>query len=180
MLPYQMLPLLIFITFINCQRKPEGYYWKDYAGLIPDDAYQAGLDHNGRPIFIGQTIHADYLVTVKLYHTGGKGYYPFGNREHAIERQIKVLCTMQPERFIWVQTTSDSVAYISDGRLVIGGSDRNNPTYIGRMFYKLETTVGKIIADDRKWGLYIVHDGDEMSFQTFEVLVYNYYTRQPL
>lgn len=110
MLPF-VLHLLTFITFINCKAPSGktisllkiklilctrfciillGYYWKDYAGVIPGDAYPAGVDQNGKPIFIGQTIHTNHLVTVKLYSTGGKGYYPFNNQEHEALRHIKV------------------------------------------------------------------------------------------
>lgn len=88
-----------------------------------------------------------------------------------------MLCTKQPGKFRWVPTTSDAVTFLTEGKLVVGGGDARHPTYIGRMFYQLETTVGKIVP---KLGIFITHDGVEVRFHSFEVLIYYPYATRDL
>ena len=42
-----------------------GYYWRDYTGEIPEDAFPGGLDINQKPTYIGQA----YLKGVGLIPT---------------------------------------------------------------------------------------------------------------
>lgn len=44
------------------------YYWRDYTGIIPSDAFPAGLDINNSPTYVGQGFVKDTgMLTGTIY-----------------------------------------------------------------------------------------------------------------
>lgn len=66
-----------------------GYYWRDFAGDIPKDAYPGGKDIKGNPIYIGQ-IYDRFLIPAKIYEGEKNAYYEYGGSEHKATINIKV------------------------------------------------------------------------------------------
>ncbi|KAF2886203.1 hypothetical protein ILUMI_19971, partial [Ignelater luminosus] len=58
---------LCFIFTINANII-EDYCWRDYEGIIPPDAYKAGIDRYRKPIYIGQVLFENKLIPGKIHH----------------------------------------------------------------------------------------------------------------
>lgn len=56
---------------------------------MPDDAFEGGLDRNGKPIYIGQ-VYANFLIPAQIYSTGNKAYYEYAGMEYGVTENIKV------------------------------------------------------------------------------------------
>ncbi|XP_030750293.1 uncharacterized protein LOC115878071 isoform X2 [Sitophilus oryzae] len=51
---YVNLILLVLCFLVGFTISLNEYYWRDYSGTVPHDAYIAGKDTNGQNIYIGQ------------------------------------------------------------------------------------------------------------------------------
>jgi len=168
-----LVTVFLFYPNIECCNNIEDYYWRDYSGIIPSDALPGGLDRSGRPMYIGQILHRNMLLTAKLYLNDNKGYYGATQKEFTGANNIKVLCTQHPDRFEWIETTADDIPKLADRHLIIGGHEPGYTMYIGRAYYKLETAVGKVsTGNPENHGLYVTHEGTESKLKSFEILAY--------
>ncbi|KAB0792200.1 hypothetical protein PPYR_14159 [Photinus pyralis] len=159
----------VFSTFL-AQGSATGYYWRDYDGFIPPDAFVAARDDYGNPIYIGQVLHSDKLIPAKILHNDRAAYYELDNKEYEKKENVKIFCTKDPAQFEWIPTSSQELNTITGKFLVKGGYQPNSSTYIGRTTSVGETVLGKVIADTSKDALHVTQKGKSHSFTTFEVL----------
>ncbi|KAF5302555.1 hypothetical protein FQR65_LT00927 [Abscondita terminalis] len=176
---------LVFIILFVCIIKKtigkidDGYYWRDYDGVIPRDALAGGLDENGEPIYIGQVLYYDKLLPAKIYPYDKNAYYTWGT-EYSTRENVKILCTPYPEKLRWVDTKKDELHLLINTHLVKGGFEPVYDIYIGRGFHKMQTLVGRIRAGNAPHlniGLYVSVPSKEVIVPSFQVLTYdpNYY-----
>ncbi|KAK4874547.1 hypothetical protein RN001_013907 [Aquatica leii] len=172
-----LIVLLIAFFAIKCdsQRIQQSYYWADFEGLIPEDAIAGGQDENGEAIFIGQVLYGDKLLPAKIYSYDTNAYFAWGVEQIAKEN-IKILCSLYPERFKWLDTTKDTVHLLINAHLVKGGWDSPYDVYIGRAFHKMQTLVGKIRVGSipsYNEGLYVTVPGKVILVPSFQILAYD-------
>ncbi|KAF5302556.1 hypothetical protein FQR65_LT00928 [Abscondita terminalis] len=132
----------------------EEYYWQDFEGEIPTDAFPGGKDVNGKPIYVGQVFFASKLLPAKIYEHDKKAYFAWGYE----------LSQQQMLKYCAPKIRKDS-----------SGWEPSYDLYIGRAFYKQETLVGRIRVfgtPASNLGLYISADGKEVILDSFEVLTY--------
>ncbi|KAF2895657.1 hypothetical protein ILUMI_10516 [Ignelater luminosus] len=168
--------ILISIHLINGMKTHvEGYYWRDFEGIIPEDALPGGLDRNGRPIYIGQVLFESKLIPGKLYEHDPNVYYEWGMKELAATKNVRILCSQYPEKFEWLPTKHDEVVRLTNKLLLKGGYEPDYSTYIGRVYSTGETSVGKVICRETEClGLYTTKDGKGTEHRAaFEVLSFN-------
>ncbi|KAB0794039.1 hypothetical protein PPYR_13659 [Photinus pyralis] len=175
-----MSALLLCLAFIqaflltNCS---DGYYWRDFAGVVPLDAFVAGQDQNDRPIYVGQALYGATLLPSKIYTDDSKAYYTWGG-ELSTKDNIKILCTQHPERMVWIDSTKDGIHQLIGKDLVKGGYEASYDLYIGRAFHKWQTLVGRVRAGptvSAYHGLYISVPEKEVYMDSFQILTYDYW-----
>ncbi|KAB0792197.1 hypothetical protein PPYR_14156 [Photinus pyralis] len=163
-----------------------GYYWRDFDGSIPPDAYAGGIDINSRPIYIAQ-VYDRFLIPAKLYYNDNTAYYEYGGKEYGVKQNIKVmaldwpcitvtlqiLCTEHPELFEWISTSNEAINSITGKYLVKGGYEPGCTTYIGRIRKDGEVLVGKALADNLPVhaGLYVTKNQATHHSTKFERLM---------
>lgn len=168
---------LFFLCFFSKEtstKDVKGFYWRDFDGQVPDDAFEGGLDRNGKPIYIGQ-VYANFLIPAQIYSTGNKAYYEYAGMEYGVTENIKILCTQRPEQFEWISTDTSKINSITDKHLIIGGYEPGCTTYIGRIRQEGEILVGKALADNLAMyqGLHVTQKGKTAKHTAFEVLAFN-------
>ncbi|KAB0801123.1 hypothetical protein PPYR_05477 [Photinus pyralis] len=165
--------LLCVSTFVAQGASP-GYYWRDFDGSIPPDAYAGGIDINSRPIYIAQ-VYDRFLIPAKLYYNDNTAYYEYGGKEYGVKQNIKILCTEHPELFEWISTSNEAINSITGKYLVKGGYEPGCTTYIGRIRKDGEVLVGKALADNLPVhaGLYVTKNQATHHSTKFEVLSFN-------
>ncbi|KAF5299431.1 hypothetical protein FQA39_LY11577 [Lamprigera yunnana] len=167
--------ILILAFFVLESQADVGYYWRDYSGIIPMDAFPAGQNENGENIYIGQVLYFDKLLPAKIYRGDRKAYYTWGI-EYSTAENVKVLCSHHPEGLKWVAAKKDGLHQLINTFLVKGGSEPVYDVYIGRAFHKMQTLPGRIRAGNLAHlniGLYVSVPGKEVILPSFEVLTYD-------
>ncbi|KAF2880239.1 hypothetical protein ILUMI_25933 [Ignelater luminosus] len=82
--------ILLYCGFPRCSCIfEEDYCWRDYDGVIPSDAFKAGLDKNQRPIYIGQVLYQNKLVPGSIYENKNEIHFEFG-KAYTETKNIKV------------------------------------------------------------------------------------------
>lgn len=154
----------------------DAFYWRDYTGVIPEDALPAGIDVNGHSVYIGQvSARPRQTEPAKIYINDRNAYYEFNNRERSMKENIKIFCTPHPERFEWITVSYDSIGLLINKQLVIGGYQQQYDTYIGRVREGSEISVGKALRhqNPRRSGLFVTKNGRGARHTSFEILSYN-------
>ncbi|XP_063922988.1 uncharacterized protein LOC135137293 [Zophobas morio] len=162
---------------------PPGYYWRDYTGEIPEDAFPAGLDANTKPTYIGQAYLAGVgLIVTNVYPgqtTMNLPYY----QVHPSDVGMKILCSSNPNSLFWENVTNRELPSTTAGKEVIIGGYQTNVyrmiLNIGRVLFQGELIVGKVTGNhptENKAGqgiLYFVAGGQENSVNSYQVLLYD-------
>ncbi|KAF5299433.1 hypothetical protein FQA39_LY11579 [Lamprigera yunnana] len=171
--------LTLIFTFFVLESRAEvvelGYYWRDYNGIIPRDAFPAGQDENGESIYIGQVLYYDKLLPAKIYRGDRKAYYTWGI-EYSTAENVQILCSRHSENLKWVAAEKNGLHQLINTFLVKGGSEPVYDIYIGRAFHKMQTLPGRIRAGNvahLNLGLYVSVPGKEVILPSFEVLTYD-------
>ncbi|XP_018562464.1 uncharacterized protein LOC108904403 [Anoplophora glabripennis] len=123
----------------------QGYYWRDYTGMIPEDAVEGGHDKNNIPTYIGQVyVHNFGISTVTIYP--GKTCVTLSVENFDVWNYIKILCSPFKENFKWVSADAKRLHVQMTGKhLVPGGVEWNGlVTNIGRILYQGELLVAKV------------------------------------
>lgn len=68
------------------------YYWRDYRGVLPKDAFRAGIDELGRPIYFGQVLFEEKLIPGKIYENDPNVYFDWIVFERKQTINAKVIC----------------------------------------------------------------------------------------
>lgn len=152
----------------------EDYSWREYAGTVPSDALEGGLDKNGKPIYIGQVLYENKLIPGKIYKGDNKIYFEWAAKAYSTNQNVKILCSQQPQKFKWLHTKRNETGLLINMLLVNGGYEPNYSTYIGRALSDGETSVGKVICNiDECLGLYTTNNEATQEHKVFQILSYN-------
>ncbi|RZB38911.1 DUF3421 domain containing protein [Asbolus verrucosus] len=165
---------IALLTF-TMQSQSCDYYWRDYNGMIPDDAFPGGKDKDGNDIYIGQIYVHCYGLCIGPIFPGRREveFYCWGTNR--VTNVIKILCTQRPDDLKWL-TTNYSTFHLHtiNKNLVIGGYDGKaeqvHNYYIGRIGYDGMVQIGT--ADSltaQTVYFYFLHNNKEFyRIQTYE------------
>ncbi|XP_031354186.1 uncharacterized protein LOC116178742 [Photinus pyralis] len=158
----------------------EDYFWRDYSGIVPKDAYAAGTDANGQPTYVAQ-ISIPYVrdprrstvdVIPAVLRAGEVEVYAPYNFDvtyvSAINSSLKVLCVYSSSYYKWHSLTTPLPSY---HRYVVVGYESSRPLYLGRAVMDNQTLTGKIYADDRR-RLIAAYQGGQVYLDSFTILTY--------
>lgn len=169
--------LLLLLSLVACASATiiEDYCWRDYDGTIPSDAFPAGLDRNGFPMYIGQTLYENKIIPGKILQNDTNIYVEWYGKEVTQSLNTKILCTEQQKKLEWVITDRQNLLQLpSDMQLIKGGFEPGYVTYLGRVLSDGETLVGKIVCNESLcYGLFTTKDGRTTEHYSFRVLTYN-------
>ncbi|KAF2883234.1 hypothetical protein ILUMI_22939 [Ignelater luminosus] len=156
------------------------YYWRDFNGLIPNDAIKGGKDENGEDTYVAQfTTLAEYNVAKTKLHTvpavikkrSRYAFAPYAGRviHSNSTTNTKILCTSIERYYMWLSPGS---TFSPNCRFVIGGNEDGFPMFVGRAKHNKEVVVGKIFSDNtnHRTGLISAYNGIEVFHDTYEVL----------
>ncbi|KAK4886675.1 hypothetical protein RN001_002946 [Aquatica leii] len=151
------------------------YYWREYLGVIPDDAFPGGSDKSGAHTYIGQMFTKGLLLPATIYQGSQTALASAGGISIRQENFVKILCTQSPGRYRWIPTENSKIHLLTDVHLVIGGTEAGYVLNIGRVNHEMNVVIGKIFADHTLHkGLKIPYNNQEITYQSYEVLVYRY------
>ncbi|KAF5292709.1 hypothetical protein FQR65_LT11177 [Abscondita terminalis] len=168
--------LMIFCTWLHLTTAApylEEYCWRDFEGIVPTDAFLAGVDAVGKQIYIGQVLFEDKLEPGKIYKNDKNIYFEMGNKEIVLNENVKILCTVLPHQFKWVPTDKNNVSLLVEEILIRGGFEPSYYIYIGRVKTNSFVGVGKIVCSDSCLAMYTTDNGTAKNFDSFEVLTYS-------
>ena len=170
MFKFTTVLLYCICHFVN-SADVSGYYWRDFDGSIPVDAFPGGLDSHNKPIYIGKALGDNIIVPAKIPFSGDTAYYEYGNEEHPVKNNVMILCTQHPEQFVWIPTNNEELKKLKKVYIVNGGFEVGTSTYIGRVRHGGEVVVGKALGDTSlNEGCHITQNGKVRRFSSFEVL----------
>ncbi|KAB0792201.1 hypothetical protein PPYR_14160 [Photinus pyralis] len=163
---------VVFNIFL-AQGNALGFYWREFDGTIPEDAFPAGVDMFNRPIYIGQALYNNMLIPATIYEDDKTAYFEHGGREQHGTENVKIFCTDAPDQFEWIRTNTKDIKTIPSKFLFRAGYEPNISTYIGRIRAYGEVLVGKVNAESGSDGLRVVRKGKAKTFTTnYDVLTY--------
>ncbi|KAB0792406.1 hypothetical protein PPYR_14365 [Photinus pyralis] len=170
---FLILTFTVLNIFLAHASSATGYFWRDFDGFVPPDAFVAARDEYNNPIYIGQALHKDYLVPAKILHNDRAAYYEYGGWAYETKDNLKIFCTKEPEQFEWIYTSVKNLNTITGQFLVIGGYESAKSTiYIGRTKSAGLVLIGKVVADSSSEALYVAQNGKSHSYTSYEVLSY--------
>ncbi|KAK5646301.1 hypothetical protein RI129_004765 [Pyrocoelia pectoralis] len=176
------LLLIICINFVlpasasgPCNKPSLGYYWRDYVGEIPYDAVPGGKDKSGLPTFIGQAYIKGFELLPATINAGSPTAIASAyNIMMPVNKNIKILCSNELEKFSWLVTKSEEAHLITNCHLVVGGSEVDQTLHIGRVNHDGQTVIGKVFSyRPGGKGLWIPYGGHEIHYTSYEILTYN-------
>ncbi|RZC33313.1 hypothetical protein BDFB_011922, partial [Asbolus verrucosus] len=150
------------------------YYWRDYNGVIPEDAFPGGQDAHGDDVYIGQ-IYVNYVGLCVGPIVPGKTeveFYCWGYNNATAG--IKILCTSHREYLQWLSTSSSSFHLDTINKhTVIGGYDQNAEIPHNYNIGRFNRVIGVVDAvTPETVYLYILEEGDQYRrIDNYEVLI---------
>ncbi|KAK5641279.1 hypothetical protein RI129_009826 [Pyrocoelia pectoralis] len=152
------------------------YYWREYVGEIPNDAIPGGFDKSGNPTFIGQMYSAKFgLLPSTICNSSKQLLASGGGKSFTSDTFVKVLCSQHHERYKWIVTENAKTHLLTNYHLVIGGNEAGYVLNIGRVNHEMGILIGKVFAHHTPYrGLSIPYKEKEVTYQTYEILVYDY------
>ncbi|KAF2896632.1 hypothetical protein ILUMI_09543, partial [Ignelater luminosus] len=117
------------------------YYWRDYVGVIPEDAIQGGTDDYGNPTYVGQAYFEKFELLPVIIYVGCKSANAtaYAN-EITTDKNIKILCGKYKENFEWVATKNEETHLLTNRILIVGGYEVGQTLHIGRVQYSGSTS----------------------------------------
>ncbi|KAF2883236.1 hypothetical protein ILUMI_22941 [Ignelater luminosus] len=151
------------------------YYWREYNGIIPSDAIPGGFDSAGNPTYIGQIPYrGPRLLPATINKDCNTAYSTVYGREVTADTHVKILCSKNQDRYSWIPTRYEDLHLLTTCQLVVGGMEKENTLYIGRIYHDRKTRIGKVYdSHTSREGLLVPYKGKEIEFMSFEVLAYN-------
>ncbi|RZC39954.1 DUF3421 domain containing protein, partial [Asbolus verrucosus] len=155
------------------------HYWRDYNGVIPEDALPGGQNRDGDNIYIGQVyVHGLGLCIAPILPTKGTREFYCRGDTFQLTDAVKILCTKHSANFVWLPTSDLTFAEDTlNKNLVLGGRDGlatiHFDYYIGRIVFDGVVQIGIVdtFGEDMVY-LYVVHNGVQYTdIKSFEVLV---------
>ncbi|XP_060526917.1 uncharacterized protein LOC132702352 [Cylas formicarius] len=141
----------------------EAFYWNEMMHMgnyTPRNAFQAGIDLDGEPIYVGQGHHSGHLLPGKYIPPKNGLLVPHDGQEVSVFN-FKVLC----EKLLdWVPVNDGQ---IPPGAVPGGDTTTGDLLHIGRVRFQNSLVVGRV-----QHGLcYVTLQGKETTYNDFEVLV---------
>ncbi|KAB0791004.1 hypothetical protein PPYR_02804 [Photinus pyralis] len=176
--------ILLLVGIVNCvpfkpyefNAAPPGYYWREYDGKIPADAFPGGSDKDELLTYIGQIYLKDYgLLPATI--TPGSTFAVSSSQGKTIQtdKDVKILCSVDQHMFRWVVSKiGNEHLFKADCPLVNGGSEANQIIHIGRVMHEGATIIGRVFSYWEIYkGLWIPHNGQQKHFDSYEILTFN-------
>ncbi|KAF2900132.1 hypothetical protein ILUMI_06050 [Ignelater luminosus] len=150
------------------------YYWRDYVGIIPEDAIPGGKDKAGVTTYIGQVYIKDRELLPATIYPGCKTARASAyNKELQTEKNVKILCGRHLEKYKWKTTKNEETHLLTDCHLVVGGHEVGHNLNFGRVNHDGQVVVGKVFSNPlSNRGLWIPYNGQETHFLSYEILTY--------
>ncbi|KAB0794042.1 hypothetical protein PPYR_13662 [Photinus pyralis] len=166
--------LLVLCASGHSKHFVDDYCWRDFVGIIPSDAFKAGVDKSGNPLYIGQVLFDEKLINGKIFTDSDYVYFNWFFREHSKNKNGKIFCTNQPQKFEWIKTSHNKVLSLMNRKTLVPGGFEEYTTYIGRVLLRSENAVGKVVVTkDECLGLFTTSEGRSLTYNDFEILTYN-------
>ncbi|KAL3265970.1 hypothetical protein HHI36_010158 [Cryptolaemus montrouzieri] len=179
--------VLIIATVLAQKCKPKYHFWRPYNGTIPNDAFLAGVDEDGRRNYVAKIIPLDeYLWTIPAQFKEGCDHVDLSwccndgrpdRKVMRVDRFIEILCVDNPENLQWVKV--DRYAdEIENCCLVEGGialfSNHIYVPYIGKGVVDGVNFIGRAYME-RAWeGVHVMDGGNSTKvYRNFEMLSYD-------
>ncbi|KAB0794123.1 hypothetical protein PPYR_13743 [Photinus pyralis] len=188
-LAFKMKTLLIILLFVSTTKLSlsaigatvQYYYWRDYTGIVPNDAIAGGVDSHGRTTYVAQIsvpaiqdptrLRVEAIPAV-LQAEKMSVYAPYNGNvisTNASSTSVKVLCAPNSIHFIW-HTPSTTLPH--DHSYVIVGYESLSPVFLGRAQINNETITGKLNANNGYRVLEVAHNGSSVYMETYTILTY--------
>lgn len=162
----------------------EGYYWRDYTGIIPSDAVAGGANSHGVITYIGQTLnpsldinHPADILPGMINGNMKKILYEYAGAERSATEDVKILCSQHPEQLQWVAAKNgDSLIILNtDKHLIVGGHDSGRLLVIGRQITESgNVLIGKVLITHNTFRkIYLTDGGKTLEEGFYDVLVYH-------
>ncbi|XP_075969631.1 uncharacterized protein LOC142972412 [Anticarsia gemmatalis] len=147
--------------------KPQDPHWvKCSNGSMPSGAVPAGVDLDGKEMFVARAHHDNCLVPGKIIPSRDRhAYVPYDGKEHH-KTEYEVLVN-SPNH--WVPASGSNIP----PNALPGGTDKGETYYIGRARVQGALTCGKVHPSHAV--CYVSFDGKEHHFSDYEILV-DYFT----
>ena len=150
-----------------------GYYWREFNGVIPQDALPGGINSDGETTYIGQVFSKDLVIPAKIDIVNSSVSYEWGYEEFFVDENIKILCAKYPQQFLWLSTGNGLLGQLKDKHLIVGGYEEDANIYIGRIQLEDELALGKVINGSTQATLNTTKDGKGIQHAAFQILSYN-------
>ncbi|KAB0792405.1 hypothetical protein PPYR_14364 [Photinus pyralis] len=169
-----LIALVVVSNIFLAQGNTLGFYWRDFDGTIPEDAFVAGTTRFNKPIYIGQALYSGMLIPGTIYQNDKTVYFEYGGWERQETENVKIFCTDAPDQFEWMRTDTNHITAVSKKLIFKAGFESSSTSiYIGRTRAYGEVLVGKVVSGGRSDGIYVVRKGNvKSSTNNFEVLSY--------
>ncbi|KAF5294694.1 hypothetical protein FQR65_LT10711 [Abscondita terminalis] len=150
------------------------YYWRDYFGTVPYDAFPGGLDEEDQITYIGQVYLKEYELLPGTLYRGCPIILTsaYDITEIKSNKFIKILCSNLPYKLKWKATRQGEVNTLTGCHLVIGGAEVGVTVYIGRTRFNGQTIIGKVFYGEGIDSALAI-PGTNQRFTNFEILTYN-------
>ncbi|XP_045478706.1 uncharacterized protein LOC123683823 [Harmonia axyridis] len=105
----------------NGNAKPPGaYYWRDFYGVIPPDAYPIGAPSQFPQTYVGMAFDPSHNGTFATTIFEGLNYVyaTVDGNVTKIDKRIQILCTMSPGQMAWQKVTAENYKSLSDYKFV--------------------------------------------------------------
>ncbi|GJQ71935.1 hypothetical protein Trydic_g3044 [Trypoxylus dichotomus] len=149
---------------------PPNYYWRDYVdGRIPCDALQGP---NGK--FIGQVYYGEQILPADVCPIKQLAIAERCGKQ-IVDENIKILCTPNPEAFIWQPIDFDSVTEDEMKNVIKGGSQDGYDLFIGKAFHEGDWKIGKVVPRTNPYkGLQVWNEYDACAIiRNFHILKFS-------
>ncbi|KAF2879584.1 hypothetical protein ILUMI_26583 [Ignelater luminosus] len=175
----KLLILTCVLLYVSVEAKlyTEDYCWRDYNGVVPSDAFEAGFDKDGKTLYIGQVFHEKIIVPGKIYAGDKNVYFEYFSVEYTSAQNIKILCSRSRNTLRWIATNHTQARnLVPHNTLINGGYEEKCSTYLGRSKRRPGAEIGKVMcceAETHCYGLYTTKNGKGDLEGEFDILAYN-------
>ncbi|KAG5882984.1 hypothetical protein JTB14_004324 [Gonioctena quinquepunctata] len=168
-----IIKLVLFSVFTVLVTSENTYYWRDWDGSVPSDAYVAATDGRG-PLYIAQA----YVYNTGLYI----GYVQKNEKSIAVNpttgsgpvknsKMLKVFCSTSDKLYWLPSNTTATPQLIKFVQPVLGGITSSNGTvYVGRYVAGSYSYIGSIHTDNYVY--YRKSDGTGGYSSIYELLIH--------
>ncbi|XP_030765139.1 uncharacterized protein LOC115889314 [Sitophilus oryzae] len=151
------------------------YFWRNYNGEIPADAYSPGIDEKGVITYIGQAFIEERPGVYPTAIRPGKPIITSIDGPREVSNFVQILCTKHAGCFKWLQTDATNLHKVTKNHHpIIAGIEEGGHLYIGKLTKDGEMIIGKILAGHTfNAMMWFPHKNCEHCASSFEVLIFD-------